>query len=105
MKASTRISASLSTRKVNEHSGRIVKTTGDGMLVEFASVVDAVRYARRAAAVDGQSRDWYAEDRRIRFGNRLGNVPVLILYADSEAKTCDETYQEPGKLRPSTRGA
>jgi len=31
--------------KIAEHRGRIVKTTGDGMLVEFASVVDAVRYA------------------------------------------------------------
>src|SRR5216684_8902708 len=31
--------------KIAEHRGRIVKTTGDGLLVEFASVVDAVRYA------------------------------------------------------------
>jgi adenylate cyclase len=31
--------------KIAEHKGRIVKTTGDGMLVEFSSVVDAVRYA------------------------------------------------------------
>jgi class 3 adenylate cyclase len=30
---------------VTEHRGRIVKTTGDGMLVEFASVVDAVGFA------------------------------------------------------------
>ena len=29
--------------KIAEHHGRIVKTTGDGMLVEFASVVDALR--------------------------------------------------------------
>src|SRR5712675_3340501 len=31
--------------KIKEHRGRIVKTTGDGLLIEFGSVVDAVRCA------------------------------------------------------------
>src|SRR5436190_6680859 len=31
--------------KISEHRGRIVKTTGDGLLVEFGSVVDALRCA------------------------------------------------------------
>jgi class 3 adenylate cyclase len=31
--------------KIAEHRGRIVKTTGDGLLVEFASIVDATRCA------------------------------------------------------------
>src|SRR5215472_9283598 len=35
----------LSDPKIAEHRGRIVKATGDGLLVEFASVVDAMRYA------------------------------------------------------------
>src|SRR5207245_2288535 len=30
---------------IDQHRGRIFKTTGDGMLIEFASVVDAVRCA------------------------------------------------------------
>src|SRR5690242_19138971 len=31
--------------KITEHRGRIVKTTGDGLLAEFSSVVDALRCA------------------------------------------------------------
>ena len=44
--------------KIAEHHGRIVKTTGDGLLVEFASVVDAVR-----CAVEVQRGDARAERR------------------------------------------
>ena len=36
--------------KIAVHRGRIVKTTGDGLLVEFASVVDAVRCAAEMQA-------------------------------------------------------
>ena len=62
--------------KIREHRGRIVKTTGDGVLAEFASVVDAVRCAgeiQRAMA----DRDLdLAEERRLRFriGVNLGDV-------------------------------
>src|SRR5215470_1401557 len=36
--------------KIAEHRGRIVKTTGDGLLVEFSSVVDALRCATELQA-------------------------------------------------------
>ena len=62
--------------KIREHHGRIVKTTGDGVLAEFASVVDAVRCAaeiQRAMAARGLD---LAEERRLRFriGINLGDV-------------------------------
>src|ERR1700719_1298627 len=64
--------------KISEHSGRIVKTTGDGMLVEFPSVVDAVRCAAEVqrAMVDREA--GMPEDRRIRFriGINLGDIIV-----------------------------
>jgi adenylate cyclase len=36
--------------KIAEHKGRIVKSTGDGLLVDFASVVDASRCAASVQA-------------------------------------------------------
>jgi class 3 adenylate cyclase len=41
--------------KISEHSGRIVKRTGDGILVEFQSVVDAVRCAAVPLSCSGRS--------------------------------------------------
>jgi adenylate cyclase len=62
--------------KIQEHHGRIVKTTGDGMLVEFPSVVDAVRCAAeiQRAMVDRNAET--SEDKRIAFriGVNLGDV-------------------------------
>src|ERR1700724_736681 len=43
--ALTSLRREVSDPKIAEHRGRIVKSTGDGLLVEFASVVDAVRCA------------------------------------------------------------
>ena len=60
------------------HHGRIVKTTGDGLLVEFASVVDAVRSAiEMQGAIADRNAD-LAPDRRIEFriGINLGDVVV-----------------------------
>jgi class 3 adenylate cyclase len=36
--------------KFKEHQGRVVKNTGDGLLAEFASIVDAVRCAAEVVA-------------------------------------------------------
>src|SRR6201981_3588093 len=64
--------------KIAEHHGRIVKTTGDGMLVEFASVVDAVRCAVEVQqAMAGRYTDVEADNRiELRIGINLGDVIV-----------------------------
>ena len=60
------------------HRGRIVKTTGDGVLVEFASVVDAVRSAVEMQRAMADSNAGLAPDKRIEFrvGINLGDVVV-----------------------------
>jgi adenylate cyclase len=62
--------------KIREHRGRIVKTTGDGVLAEFASVVDAVRCAGEIQrAMAGRDLDLVEECRlRFRIGVNLGDV-------------------------------
>jgi adenylate cyclase len=64
--------------KIAEHHGRIVKTTGDGLLVEFASVVDAVRCAVAVQQVMAERNTSVAPDNRIelRIGINLGDVIV-----------------------------
>jgi class 3 adenylate cyclase len=51
--------------KIAEHHGRIVKTTGDGLLVEFASVVDALRCAAEIQAAMAESNAPLPADKRI----------------------------------------
>jgi adenylate cyclase len=64
--------------KIAEHRGRIVKTTGDGVLVEFASVVDAVRCAVAVQQAMPERNTGVAADDRIelRIGINLGDVIV-----------------------------
>src|SRR5438874_4185665 len=62
--------------KIKEHRGRIVKTTGDGLLVEFASVVDAVRCAVEVQFEMAERNAGMPEEQRIQFriGINLGDI-------------------------------
>jgi class 3 adenylate cyclase len=60
----------LADQKIKQHRGRIVKNTGDGMLAEFSSVVDAVRCAAEIQrAMAGRNAET-VEDKRITFAWR-----------------------------------
>jgi adenylate cyclase len=64
--------------KITEHDGRIVKTTGDGLLVEFASVIDAVRCAVEVQRTMAERNAGIPADRCITF--RVGiNVGDIII--------------------------
>jgi adenylate cyclase len=64
--------------KIEEHRGRVVKNTGDGMLAEFPSVVDAVRCAVEIQRTMVDRNADIPEDKRISFriGVNLGDVIV-----------------------------
>src|SRR6476646_7002725 len=65
---------------IAQHHGRIVKTTGDGMLVEFASAVDAVTCA---VEVQEKMAERAAEGRRPRIQFRVGiNIGDIIIDGD-----------------------
>jgi len=65
-------------RKIAQHQGRIVKLTGDGMLVEFPSVVNAVACAAEVQRGMRDRNDRVPQDRRIEFriGVNLGDVII-----------------------------
>ena len=62
--------------KIKEHRGRIVKTTGDGLLIEFASVVDAVHCAVEVQREMAERNADVPPDRRIEFrmGINIGDI-------------------------------
>jgi adenylate cyclase len=64
--------------KVTEHRGRVVKNTGDGMLAEFSSVVDAVRCALDVQRGMAERNAGVPDEKRIEF--RMGiNVGDIII--------------------------
>ena len=73
-----RMRAELVDREISEARGRIFKTTGDGLLVEFPSVVDAVQCAAKMqSAMGARAADAPAEQRIVlRMGINLGDVIV-----------------------------
>jgi TolB-like protein len=64
--------------KITEHHGRIVKTTGDGLLVEFGSVVDALRCAVDVQREMTGRNTGVPSDNRIEFriGINMGDIVV-----------------------------
>jgi len=63
---------------VAKHGGRLVKTTGDGVLLEFPSIVDAVECAVAVQAVMTQRNEGIPQDRRMlfRIGINLGDILI-----------------------------
>src|SRR5215813_6136373 len=94
--------------KIKEHRGRIVKTTGDGLLLEFASVVDAVRCAVEVQREMAERNTDVPFDRRIEFrmGVNLGDV-ILDgddIYGDGVNIAARlEALAEPGGICVSAR--
>jgi TolB-like protein/class 3 adenylate cyclase len=89
--------------KIAEHRGRIVKTTGDGLLVEFASVVDAMRCAVELQREMLARNAGTPEERRIEFrmGINLGDIIVEDddIFGDGVNVAARlETLAEPGGI-------
>jgi adenylate cyclase len=72
------VRAELIDPRIAAHNGRLVKTTGDGLLVEFSSVVDALRCATEMQAGMGGRNATMPNDRRIEFriGINMGDIVV-----------------------------
>src|SRR5712672_3536078 len=64
--------------KITDHRGRIVKNTGDGALVEFASVIDAVRCADEIQRGMAEHNTDVPPDKRIEFriGIHVGDIII-----------------------------
>jgi adenylate cyclase len=89
--------------KIAHHRGRIVKTTGDGFLAEFASVVDAVRCAVELQREMALRNDDVPSERRVQFriGINIGDIIIEAndIYGDGVNVAARlETLAEPGGI-------
>jgi TolB-like protein len=94
--------------KVGEHRGRIVKTTGDGLLAEFASVVDALRCAVEVQREMTTCNAELEPEKRIalRIGINVGDIVVEAgdIYGDGVNVAARlEGLAEPGGICVSAR--
>jgi adenylate cyclase len=94
--------------KIGEHHGRIVKNTGDGLLAEFASVVDALRCAAEVQATMTERNAAAPTDQRIEFriGIHQGDVVVedYDIFGDAVNVAARlEALAEPGGICVSAR--
>ena len=94
--------------KITEHRGRIVKTTGDGMLVEFASVVDAVRCAVEVQRSMAERNAEVPHDKCIEFRVGIHQGDVIIeggdIFGDGVNVAARlEGFAEPGGICVSGR--
>src|SRR5882724_3516093 len=62
--------------KIKEHRGRLVKTTGDGLLIEFGSVVDALRCAVEVQQSMAERNTGSADRIEFRAGINVGDIVV-----------------------------
>ena len=88
--------------KLVEHRGRIVKTSGDGMLVEFASVIDAVRCAGEVQRAMAERNAGSHSQKRVGIGVPSGSSGALRSTAGSPDGERTTTSNSPIGGRPSS---
>jgi adenylate cyclase len=90
------------------HNGRIVKTTGDGLLAEFSSTIDGLRAAQAIQAQMGERNAGLVSERRIEFRIGIHQGDIIVEDGDIFGDGVNiaarlETLAEPGGICVSAR--
>src|SRR6202043_860333 len=94
--------------KIKEYRGRVVKNTGDGLLAEFASVVDALRCATEVQAAMGERNVAMPTHKRIEFRIGIHQGDIVIEKNDVFGDAVNvaarlESLAQPGGICVSAR--